>query len=225
MSEEQSSSPEQTSSTEQTQSLEQVYKEFNVEAEAQSFQPQREPVQRAAPVQQNPAVPDPVLDPNGYKTWASQQHEFTQSALSQINQKISQFERSQVVAREEADIKKAVEKFKAVAGSDVDEDVAEVALGQKARKDPKFLAVYQNRSKNPAAWNAAVSAFANEFKGKYSFKVDPQLAANQQAAKLSTQGSQTTKKDDTPSGDEARFHGKTGAAFAAEWSRYTNSSY
>lgn len=221
--EEQQSSQEQTASTE-VQSLDQVYEKFNVEAEAQSFQPAKETVQPVAPVQQNPTVPDPVLDPAGYKQWASSQHEFTQKALSSLTQKISQYERSQVVAREEADIKQAVSKFKAVAG-DVDDDVAEVALGHKARKDPKFLSVYQNRGKNPAAWNAAVSAYANEFKGKYSFKSDPQLAENQRAAKLSTQGSQAKQKDETPSGDEGRFHGKRGKDFEAEWSRYVNSSY
>jgi hypothetical protein len=223
MSEEQTVSTEQPTSTE-TQSLEQVYKDYKVDAEAQSFQPQREAVQQAAPVQQNPAVPDPVLDPSGYKAWAGQQSEFTQKALSQITQKISQFERSQVVQREEADIKKAVEKFKQVAG-DVDDDVAEVALGQKARKDPLFMTVYNNRHRNPAAWNAALTAYANEFKGKYSFKVDQQLAENQRAAKLSTQGSQAKQKDDTPTGDDAIFQGKTGPAFTQTWNRYVNSSY
>lgn len=221
---EQQSSTEPAASTE-TQSLDQVYQQFNVEAEAQSFQPQREVQQHAAPVQQNPAVPDPVLDPGGYKAWVGNQHEFTQKALSQVTQKLSQIERERVVQREEADIKKAVEKFRQVAGSEVDDDVAEVALGQKARKDPRFLTVYQNRHKNPSAWNAAVSAFANEFKGKYSFKSDPQLAENQRAAKLSTQGSQAKQKDDTPSGDAARFHGKTGRDFDTEWSRYVNTSY
>lgn len=224
MSEEQQSSPEPTVSNE-TQSLDQVYRQFNVEAEAQSFQPQREVQQQAAPVKQNPAVPDPVLDAAGHKAWLAQQSDLTQQALSQISEKLSRFERAQVVQREEADIKNAVQKFRQVAGEDVDDDIAEVALGQKARKDPKFLAVYQNRHKNPQAWSAAVSAYANEFKGKHTFKVDSQIAENQRAAKLSTQGSQTKQKDDTPQGDAARFHGKTGHAFTQEWDRYVNSSY
>jgi hypothetical protein len=219
----QQSSESQTASNE-TQSLDQVYEKFNVESEAQSFQPQRE-VQQAAPVKQNPAVPDPVLDPAGHKAWLGQQSDLTQQALSQISQKLSQFERAQVLQREEADIKNAVQKFRAVAGEDVDDDIAEVALGHKARKDPKFLSVYQNRHKNPQAWNAAVSAYANEFKGKHTFKVDSQIAENQRAAKLSTQGSQTQQKDDAPKGDGARFHGKTGHAFTQEWDRYVSNSY
>ena len=221
--EEQTSSQEQSSS-EQSQTLDQVYQQFNVEAEAQSFHPQKEQVQQqAAPVQQNPAVPDPVLDPSGYKAWSSQQSQFVQQALSQIQGKLSQFERERLVQREEADIKSAVQQFKTVVG-DVDEDIAEVALGQKARKDPKFLTVYQNRSKNPQAWNAAVKAYANEFKGKNQFKVDPQIAENQRAAKQSIQGSQTTQQKEEPSGDDARFKGKGGSAFTQEWSKYVNSS-
>jgi hypothetical protein len=225
MSDEQQPSTEQAASTEtQAQSLDDVYKTFNVETEAQSFQPQRDQRQ-AAPVQQNPAsVPDPVLDPNGYKSWASQQHEFTKQALSKLHGELTQFKVERLRAREEADIKTAVQTFKQVAGEDVDEDIAEVALGQKARKDPRFLAVYQNREKNPAAWTAAVKAYANEFKGKHSFKVDPQLAENQRAAKQSTQGSQTKQKDE-PTGAEAQFHGKAGREFDNTWRRYVDSSY
>jgi hypothetical protein len=223
MSEEQTVSTEQPTSTE-TPSLDDVYKTFNVESEAQSFQPQREQRQ-AAPVQQNPvSVPDPVLDPNGYKSWASQQHEFTKQALSKLHGELTQFRVERLKQREEADIKTAVQTFKQVAGEDVDEDIAEVALGQKARKDPRFLAVYQNREKNPAAWNAAVKAYANEFKGKHSFKVDPQLAENQRAAKQSTQGSQTKQKEE-PTGIQAQFHGKTGREFDAAWRRFVDSSY
>ena len=236
MSEEQvaASSNEQTTSVEApaTQdTLDQVYSKYNVEAQANEFQPQRQQPQQQfapqpAPQAQQPqmVIPDPVLDPQGYTRWQANQQTLVQQALSQVQGQITQFQRAELVRREEADIQAAVSKFKSVVGDAIDNDMAEVALGQRARKDPKFAAVYNNRGQNPAAWNAAVNALANEWKGKTQFKQDPQLAENVRAAKQSIQGSQN-RPSDGPTGDEARFQGKNGREFEAEWSRYINTSY
>ena len=59
----------------------------------------------------------------------------------------------------------------------------EIALGLKARRDPKFMSIYQNRHKNPAAWNAALGAVAGEIKSKVQFRQDSQLTENVIAAK------------------------------------------
>lgn len=219
----QSQAPDTSTQQQETPSLEQVYKTFNVEAEAQSFHPQKEQVQTQQQPQKAVAVPDPVLDPDGYKTWQGQQSQFLQQTLSQIQGQLSSFQRERLVAKEEADIKSAVQKFRSVTGEDIDEDVAEVALGARVRKDPKFLAVYKNRDKNPQAWNAALSAYANEFKAKASFKIDPQIAENQRAAKQSIQGSQAKQQEDTKNPLEKRLEGKTGNAFSAEWRRIVDS--
>lgn len=222
-------SNQESASSEQTEtpSLEQVYKQFNVEAEAQSFRPQRpeahEQVQQQ-PKQEAVAVPDPVLDPNGYKAWAGNQHEFVQKAIKNLEGELTGMRVERLRAKEEADIKSAVQRFRSVTGDDVDEDVAEVALGSKARRDPKFLAVYQNRGKNPAAWHAAVNAYANEFKSKYQFKVDSQIAENQRAAKLSI-GSQTRPSKEEPSGDEKHFANKNGSEFDRAWRNYIDRGY
>lgn len=225
-----SSETQGTSDTQQgseTQTLDQVYAKFNVEAEASNFQPQRQEqqVQTQQPQKQEVAVPDPVLDPQGYKTWQGNQSQLVQQSLSQIQGQLSQFQRERLVQKEEADIKSAVQQFRSVTGEEVDEDMAEVALGLKARKDPKFLSVYRNRWKNPTAWKAAVSALANEFKSKSSFKIDPQIAENQRAAKLSIQGSQAKTSKDLPTGDERRFldnNGQplTGTAYQRAWRNY-----
>lgn len=237
MAEEQSQSEVPDTSTQQqggeekTQTLDDVYKTFNVEAEAQSFHPQREQAQTQQQPQQQQqpkqevAVPDPVLDPAGYKAWAGNQSQFVQQALSQIQGQLSQFQVERLRSKEEADIKSAVQQFRSVTGDDVDDDIAEVALGQKARKDPKFLAVYQNRAKNPNAWRAAVSAYANEFKSKSTFKIDPQIAENQRAAKQSIQGSQTKQKDDESTNPiERRLVNKTGRDFEREWRNIVDSN-
>jgi len=218
---EQQVSNEQPASTE---TLDSVYQKYNVEAEAQTFNPQREQKQTTQPVKQAEVpVPDPVLDQNGFKQWAGNQNQFVQTALQSLQGELTQYRVEREAARTEADIKHAVQQFKNVTGEEIDDDMAEVALGQKARKDPRFLSVYNNRSKNPNAWNAAVKAYANEFKGKASFKIDPQIAENQRAAKQSIQGSQSKQADDTENPMEAQLKGKVGREFDNAWRRLVDS--
>jgi hypothetical protein len=218
-------STEQSSSNDTTQqetpSLEQVYQKFNVEAEAQSFQPQAQTQQQPQPQRQEVAVPDPVLDAEGFKKWSGNQSQFLQQALTSLKGELTALRVERLKAGEEADIKSAVNRFRSVTGEDIDEDMAEVALGQKARKDPRFLAVYQNRGKNPAAWSAAIAAYANEFKSKTQFKIDPTIAENQRAAKQSI-GSQAKQSKEEPTGDEAHFQGKTGREFDRTWRNYVD---
>lgn len=216
MEQEQTASPEQQSSNEQT--LEQVYQEFKVDDVAQQFQPQ---IQQQAPQQQPqyaaPVVPDPVLDPNGFKAHIGRLEaapNLSRMALHEIAQLKQSISRQQ----EEADIKTAVAKVKEKLGGDVDDDFVEVALGQKARKDSKFASLYANRGRNPQAWNAALAAVGNELKGKYQFRADSQLTENIRAAKQSTQSSLTTKEESGNSLDK-RFEGKSGRDFDQEWAR------
>lgn len=221
----QTASPEpaaQPSSTD-SPSLEQVYKQFNVEEEAQKFQPQAQTQQQPQQVTRDVAVPDPVLDADSFKKWAGQQTQGVQQALTEISGRLDAVARERHIAQQEADINNAVQKFRSITGEDVDTDMAEVALGQKVRKDPKFLAVWNNRSKNPQAWNAAVSAYASEFKSKIQFKIDPAIAQSQQAARQSI-GSQTKQPVDEVSGDEQHFKGKTGKDFDRAWRNYVDRS-
>lgn len=217
------STEQQTSDDSQTATLDDVYKQYNVEEQASNFSPQRQTQQvTQQPAQQQqptPAIPDPVLDPNGYKNWHGQQNTMVNQALSQMSGELKSLRDERTRTREEADIKGAVTQFKKVVGPEIDDELAEVALGARARKDPKFLAVYQNRNSNPQAWNAAVSAYANEFKGKVQFKIDSQLTENVRAAKQSIQGSQSTKASPAP-GDAGFFEGKTGPAFDHAWNQY-----
>lgn len=197
---EQAPSPEPAPSTEQAseQTLQDVYKQYNVEDAAAEFQPQRqEPVQQQQP-QQPPAqigseIPDPVLDQAGFKNWLAAQNSTVKQTLAGLTQFQQQMAASELRRQEEADIKSAVQTVKEKIG-DIDDDFVEIALGQKARKDSKFLSIYQNRNKNPGAWKAALGAVAAEFKGKYQFRQDSQLTENVRAAKQSTQTSLTAKE-------------------------------
>lgn len=230
----QSTSTEQQTSTEAApeQTLEQVYKQFNVEETANQFQPQFQPSAPAPQPQQQPAapqqpvvgdVPDPILDPQGFKSWSATQTQETRRALSQLAQTQQQIYVAEMRRQEEADIRSAVSKVKEKIG-DIDDDFVEIALGQRARKDPKFHAVYQNRHKNPAAWNAALGAVATEIKGKYQFRQDPQLTENLRAAKQSTQNSLTSKDTGSNNSIEDRLAtAKTQREFDKMWREMQNS--
>lgn len=225
--EQQAVSSEQQPSSDQT--LDQVYQQFNVEQEMQSFNPQQQ--QPAAPAQQTTQtqstgleIPDPVLDPNGYKAWQSNQNSEIRKALSQLTNVQQQLAVAEMRRREEADIQQAVSKIQEKVN--LDPDFIEIALGQKARKDARFASIYNNRHKNPAAWSAALGAVANEMKGKYEFRADSQLAENVRAAKQSTQSSLTPKDSgESQNQIEARLdRAKSPREFEVEWQRIMSGS-
>lgn len=178
--------------------LEKVYSDFNIEDTAATFQPQSQPApaQQAAPQQPAPfKVPDP-FDPgfSEYQARVAQTVSSLTQALSETQGKISAFERNLQVRQTEADIKQAVGVITEKAG--IDPDIAEVALEAKARKDPRFLKVWNDRQKNPKAFNAALQAVAEEFQQKYTVRQDPQLVENQRAMKASRNHMATTVKED-----------------------------
>ena len=165
-------------------------------------------------------IPDPVLDQAGFRSYLAKQNTDYSRALSQLTQTQQQLHVAELRRREEADIKSAVSQVREKVGSDMDEDFIEIALGQKARKDPKFHSIYMNRDKNPAAWRAALGAVGNEMKSKYQFRADPQLTENVRAAKQSTQSSLTSRDADNTNPIEKRLtSAKTQADFDSEWRR------
>jgi hypothetical protein len=170
--------------------LEEVYKTYNIEEQAAQFQPQSTPP--AQPATPAPKVPDP-FDPNfpKYQEAVSRSVVDTQSALHELKGQFSNLQRSLQQQRVEADIKSAVSVITEEAK--IDPVIAEVALEAKARQDPRFLKIWEGRAKNPAAFNAAVKAFAKECQERYTVRQDPQLVENQRAAKVSQQQMATTQ--------------------------------
>ena len=177
------------------QTLDDVYTKFNVEESAQEFtaRPQvQQPVQREAPV-----VPDPALDVDGFRKWAgniASQDEQVRQSLYSINDRLEKQEQERVRGQEEADLKAAVSKVKEKV--DLDDDFLEVALAHRAKRDPKFMNLWNNRSKKPEAWNAALDVVSNDIGKKFSARQDPQLAENQRAMKVSRDQMATTTKTD-----------------------------
>lgn len=205
--------------------LDDVYKQFNVEETAESFspQPQQQVSQPTAPTAPTPSIPDPVLDGAGFKQWLTQDHsqkQLLQQTLQQVAGKLSQFEMAARLQREEADISKAVESFNSHLGDGkVDPDFAEVALGAKARKDPKFRSVWEKRNQNPAAWNAALKAYAKEFGTKHAMRTDPQIAENVRALKEATTSTKATTETKQGNTVTEKMAQADGAEFQRMWNQ------
>lgn len=181
------------------QTLEDIHKQFNVEEAASEFQarPAQQQQQRQEPQRQDLVVPDPTLDTEGFKKYMSgiqsQDAEIRQSLYS-INDRLEKQEQERVRGQEEADLKAAVNKVKEKV--DLEDDFLEVALAHRAKRDPKFMNLWVNRSKKPEAWEAALNVVANDIGKKFSARQDPQLAENQRAMKVSRDQMATTQKPD-----------------------------
>jgi len=222
----QTTSTEQGSSTEQTETLEQVYDKYHVEETASEFtqapvqrQEQAQPRQDTSQPNLGADIPDPVLDQGGFKSWLAQQNSQVRQTLSELRSTQQQLAVGEMRRREESDIKNAVQTVKEKIGGDVDDDFVEISLGMKARRDPKFAAVYAQRHKNPAAWRAALGAVSNEIKSKHQFRQDSQLTENVRAARHSTQTSLTSRESsaDNPM-EKALSEAKSPQEFDRLWS-------
>lgn len=176
--------------------LEKVYKDFGVEAEAASFKPETQAPQAPAPQPQTPAPQkfDP-FDPSfpQHMQAVSQAAAQAQSALSQLQGQHTALQRQLHSQRVEADLKQAVGVVAEKSG--LDPDIAEVALEARARKDPRFLQIWNNRAQNPKAFQAALDAFSGEAKERFAVRQDPQLVENQRAVRASQQQMATTTKE------------------------------
>lgn len=190
---------ETTTQQPSTPSLEEISREFSVDEQASKFQatpsvPQFQPPQQQAP---QPFVPDPVVDPEGYKrAWLLNQQQLTgfQSQTQQVLSKLEAFEKAQQQQRIDADVNRVVtrvnEKLQA------DPDLVEAALEVEYRKNPTFKFIWDNRDRNPGAFEKAIDAITTKLGPKFQTRHDPQLTENQRAAQASQRTMSTTQKND-----------------------------
>ena len=173
--------------SEQPETLDDVYKEFDVETQAEEFKAEPEPT----PVTQE--IPDP-LDTDAYRNYERQNNDAIMKELDSVKAKLTEFQKGQQEAQISKDIQQAVEFIKPKVEG-VKEKAIEIQLEMKAAEDPKFKRLWDNRNSNPTAWNRALSAFANEVAETHSIKQDPQLTENMRAVAQS-QHSMTTNAPD-----------------------------
>src|SRR5689334_1255744 len=185
---------ENTQVSEPQPSLDDVYKQYNVDSVVQDFAkpaPQQEPQRASAPV-----IPDAVTDSEAHKNFLLNHVQDTQAlrtTLQQTAAEINQWKQERAKAKEEADIKQAVDLVNETLKADP--DMVEIALGQKARKDPRFMNLWMQRDQKPDAWKAAVKAYTVELEKKFQFRADPQLTENQRAMKTAQQAMATGSKE------------------------------
>jgi hypothetical protein len=219
---EETQTPAETPSTTTEATLDDVYTKYNVEESASTFgaskpeqqqQPQFQPQQNfQQPAQDRSiSVPDPTLDPAGHKQWETARYQDQQTlrqALHSVAGKLNQYEQAQRKQAEEAEIGKAVEFVNSSLGdAKLDPDVVEISLGAEARRDPRFLALWENRQKNPKALQEGLKAFSNKLAKKFSMRVDPQIAENQRALKEATSTKATGTAEESLTDKLGKLHG------------------
>ncbi len=211
----QTNEPETTVTPEPT--LEDVYK--SVEPEP-AITPQAAPVYIPPAAPAAPVIPDPY-DTENFKAYLAEQakgNAATQNALRQLSGYLTQAQMKEAQSALQADLKSAVDIVNEVVGHSRPK-VIEAMLDAKAREDVRFQSLWNNRSKNPTAWNNALKAVAKEFATELDVKVDPALRAAQRARKLSQSQMATTTAE--TSADE-KLGNLQGSDFEAGWQRVLN---
>jgi hypothetical protein len=185
-------------------SLEDISKEFSVEEQTRSFtaQPQPpQPYQYAPP----PQVPDPVINPDAFLQYAWQQNPAVPqltNQLQQVSAKLQAFEHQQAQAKLEADVNRAVSKVNEKLK--VDPLLAEAALEAEYRRNPTFKHIWDNRDRNPAAFDRALEVMGNQLSTRFAVRTDPQLLENQRAA-VSSQRTMATNPQSNPAMDALKM--------------------
>jgi len=175
--------------------LDDVYREFNVAPEAEK-PTTATPEPLKAPAAPSVDLPD-FYDVEKVKAWAAQQQNqvsVLQSQVQQFTGVVTQAQRAAQQATLERDISHAVETInETVQLPDNQKKLIEYALEDKARSDPRFKQLWDNRGKNPIAWSKALTAVRRDIAETFAVKADPQIAANRRALRDSQASSATTQ--------------------------------
>jgi hypothetical protein len=176
--------------------LHSIASEISVEEQARTFTATPQPTPNfQQQYSKEMFAPDPVTDSEGYKRWATQQaHQYQSldSAMRDISTKITAFETAQQQQRVNADVDRAVQVVNQKAK--VDPDVVEAMLNVEYTKNPSFKKIFDNREKNPMAYQKALGVISDKIASKFQIRTDPQLAENVRAAQASQRTMATTNK-------------------------------
>ena len=203
-----SQTTQETTKTEAPEvTLDDVYRDAGLDKiVVETTQPRQEPVTQ--PKVEPSSVPDPY-DTENFKAYQARLLAET-TALRQNQASLAAYvtnvERERAKTTLEADISKSVERVNEVVGHPKPK-VIEAMLDAEARENPKFKALWENRSKNPSAWDNALKITAKKFAEDLSVKVDPSLVAAQRARKDSQKQMATTapEEPDERWSDDSKF--------------------
>src|SRR5258708_12470141 len=192
-----SQTTQETTKTEAPEvTLDDVYRDAGLDKiVVETTQPRQEPVTQ--PKIEPSSVPDPY-DTENFKAYQARLQAET-TALRQNQASIATYltglQRKEAQATLEADISKSVEKVNEVVNHPKPK-VIEAMLDAEARENPKFKALWENRARNPVAWDNALKITAKKFAEDLSVKVDPALVAAQRARKDSQKQMATTAPEE-----------------------------
>lgn len=193
-------------------SLDEIAKEFSVDEQVSQFQ--AHPQQANQDIEQY--IPDPISDPDQYNRYIRQQNstiDNVNKTVKALSEKLSAHENRMIQQQVEADLNRAVATVNKKLG--VEAEMAEIALRMEYEKNPSFQKIWDNRSKNPQAFDKALNAVADKYANKFAVKQDAQLTENQLAAKKSLQ---TMNKSPSPD-QNSKWENLGQGEFEREWER------
>lgn len=217
----------QTQDTQQTEvkevTLDDVYKEAGLDKFATDTStqqtPQRQDTQQTQDTKVEPSsVPDPY-DAENFKAYMTRQaagQTEMQQAVRAMAQHLTAKQQAEAVATTKADIDKAVSTINEVVGHPKAK-VIEAALDGMVREDVRLKAIWDNRAKNPTAWNNALKIVSKQIAEDFSVKVDPSLVSAQRARKESQRQMATTTQESNSSPIEEKLGAAQGADFDLAW--------
>jgi hypothetical protein len=208
----QSTEPESAVASEP--SLDDVIAEYNVQPAAapQALAPS-EPVMPAQPAA---AVVDP-LDSGQFNNYVQQVNSgqsVLNTQLQDVKTELTELRQERAQLQIEADITSAVGKINE--GHDLNPEIVRVHLELTAQNKPGFKALWENRTQNPKAFDAALSAVSREVGDLYANKQDPDLTANQRAMQQSQKSLAGTSVEGSDNSIESQL---AAATTQVEWDR------
>ena len=209
-----------TTSTEKEVTLDDVYRDAGLDklAAQTTQQPTTQAETKTEPARPDlSSVPDPY-DTERFKDFIARQAAGTtelQKSVGELVKHLTAQQQAQIGAQIRADIDKSVKAIDEIAQIGKPK-VIEAYLDGMVREDPRMKALWDNRAKNPTAWNNACKVAAKKMSDEFSLKVDPDLQKAQRARKeAQKQMATTADKDTNPLED--RLGAAQGADFAREW--------
>lgn len=210
----------QTQVTEKEVTLDDVYRDAGLDKETTTTTVTSAPRQERTEARVEPSsIPDPY-DTENFKAYIARQAAGTtelEKSVRQLTGFLSKQIQDQQIAATRADIDKAVKAIDEVVSLGKPKMI-EAYLDGMVREDPRMKALWENRGKNPVAWENATKIAAKKMAEEFSIKVDPSLVAAQRARKEAQKQMATTAPEpENPM--EERLAKAQGSDFDAEWQR------
>lgn len=189
--------PETSAAPEPT--LDDIYRSANIESSPTAATPAaQQPTAQQQAQPQIPNVPDP-FDTEAFKNYQgnlARNQQVLGQALAQVVQSLTQQQQKEAVARLEQDVQSAVTKVSELIGVSDKPKLIEAFIDMEARSDSKVKALWENRHKNPEAWEKTLGVLSKKIARELDLKVDPALAEAQRARKTAQRAMATTSNQE-----------------------------